>query len=189
MTSYDQNWKNAGKNWSYYWGRYGGAQSLVRSPYFAIALALTIVSISYGSTKNWVDASFQIIPSLLGFSIAGFAVLLVFSSDRFLKIISEGGIEDSLFLTASVTFVHFIVVQVVSIVMALLALAEVPVAHTAAIFGLFYSVMTALASCFVLFDIAQVYNRASGVDHDKMPKKSGDDHDGTDDRQPTRRQA
>ncbi|MBK6599147.1 MAG: hypothetical protein IPG25_15230 [Proteobacteria bacterium] len=163
MISLRKSWQNVANNWAYYWKQYGGIKALFASPYFGIAIILSMVSIYWGPDKNWVDSSLAIIPSLLGFSIGGFAILLVFSSDRFLAIISEEGSENSLFLKASVTFVHFIVVQVFALVTIMLAYAGVPFMHTVAIIGLYYSVMTALAACFVLFDIAQVYNSASGV--------------------------
>lgn len=164
MTDFIQRWKSVTANWKYYWNLYGGLAALLSSPYFGIAAALTIISLLFGDSKiDWVQSSLAIIPSLLGFSIGGFAVLLVFSSDRFLRIIAEGGSKNSLFLSASVTFVHFIVVQVLAIAFALLTTVGIPFARWFAVFGLFYSIMTALAACFVLFDIAQVYNMAAGT--------------------------
>lgn len=163
MTEILSRWKAITANWKYYWQLYGGVASLFRSPYFVISIILTVISLLFSNDKtDWPGKSFAIIPSLLGFSIGGFAVLLVFSIDRFLRIIAEAGSENSLFLTASVTFVHFIVIQVLALVFALLASVGIPLTSWVATFGLYYSILTALAACFVLFDIAQVYNLAAG---------------------------
>ncbi|HET6322127.1 MAG TPA: hypothetical protein VFF87_08765 [Hyphomicrobium sp.] len=152
------------KNWGQYWRLYGGFVALSRSPYFGLAVVLSVISAMGGGVDvDWASVAFTIIPSLLGFSIGAFAILLVFSSEKFLRLISEGGRGDSLFISASATFVHFIVVQVCSLTLAMLGNVGVPLANILTMFGIYYSVFSALAACFVLFDIAQVYNRAASV--------------------------
>jgi len=156
-------WLRVGRNWGQYWRLYGGFIALSRSPYFGLAVVLSVMSAIGGGASDWTSVAFAIIPSLLGFSIGAFAILLVFSSEKFLRLISEGGREDSLFISASATFVHFIVVQVFSLTLAMLGKVGVPLANIFTIFGVYYSLFSALAACFVLFDIAQVYNRAASV--------------------------
>jgi hypothetical protein len=102
---------------------------------------------------------------MLGFSIAGFAILLVFSSDRFIRIISEEGRSDSLYMKASITFVHFILVQVAGIFLGILGKIFTAI-EVFAVIALFYAVATAVAACFVLFSIAKVYNLAANIDED-----------------------
>lgn len=158
-------WQNARIHFVTYWRSYGGLSCLIRSPYLGFSVAFGFVCwLLAPDDLDWFEAALAILPSMLGFSIAGFAILLVFSSDRFLRIISEGGRNDSLYLKAGVTFVHFILVQVSAIFLSILG-KIIAIFELIGIVSLFYSVATAVAACFVLFDIARVYNAAAGLDY------------------------
>lgn len=160
-------WRNAQSNLLRYWRGYGGISSLVRSPYLGLSLIAGGICWAFApGDLDWFEAALAILPSMLGFSIAGFAILLVFSSDRFLRIIAEGGRDDSLYMKAGVTFVHFIFVQCLAIFLSIFG-KVFPVFELIGVVALFYSVATAIAACFVLFDIAQVYNRAASIYEEK----------------------
>lgn len=175
MFSVPESWLNAFESLSLYWKRYGGIRALVLSPYFGLAALLTIISAVMAPCEKWHETALGILPNLLGFSIGGFAVLLVFSSDRFLKLITEGGSQGSLFLKTNVIFVHFILVQVLGIITALLAKA-ISFLVFASLFLLFYSILSAVATCLVLFNIAQIYNSYAPL-IDQEPANPIDDSD------------
>jgi len=172
MIEIPEQWSNACETLQEYWKGYGGIKSLLTSPFFDVAVLISIVCWWLSPQTKWYEPSLSILPNLLGFSIGGFAVLLVFSSDKFLKLISEDGASDSLFLKANIVFVHFIVVQVIAIATALIAKASQQFDFFA-LFLLFYSVFSALATCFVLFNIAQVYNSFAALIPDDATQTTG----------------
>jgi hypothetical protein len=115
--------KKAGP-WSLYWRQYGGIQALIRSPYLWTALAITMVLSPLWAAPGWWDDVIAIVPSLIGLSLAAYAMFLAFGNERFLKIVTnpvkaETGLRPSVYTTTSSAFVHFIVVQSVALGMAL----------------------------------------------------------------------
>ena len=117
-----------GKNNAFqgYWKAYGGFWSLLRSTYFLVAIALTILCAKLwipvkGETLGWVQLTVDIIPSLLGFALGGMAIMLAFSSGKFLDAIRQKGKDDSYFLKMMASFFHFTIVLTGALVMAYLA--------------------------------------------------------------------
>ena len=105
-----------------YWSIYGGASALFRSRYLHVSIILTILLYPTWITHDWYNQVLSIIPNLLGFSLGGFAIFLALGDEKFRKIISGDGNKknDSPFLSVNATFVHFILSQVIAIIMALL---------------------------------------------------------------------
>lgn len=70
----------------------------------------------------------RVLPSVLGFALGGYAILLAVGDERFRSILSGPDAEGntSPFLTVNASFVHFIVLQVIGILLALLAAAWAP---------------------------------------------------------------
>jgi hypothetical protein len=154
-------WESAWETLKAYWRAYGGWRSQLTSPYLFLALLSTLLAMPYWEGKSdWVQNALDIVPGLLGFSIGAFAVLLVFSSDRFLVLISEKGRETSVFMTTSAMFVHFIILQVISIILAI-GTKVYPSISGLGFFMLMYAVFTGAAAALALFNLAQVYNRAA----------------------------
>lgn len=96
-----------------YWSLYGGLGAILTSPYFHFSVILALVVSPY---DGWADQALEIMPNILGFSLGGYAILLAFSNERFLSIISSG--TNSAFLSVSSTFAHFIFVQISTILFA-----------------------------------------------------------------------
>ena len=156
-----EQWSSVAATIGTYWETYGGLRSLLSSPYFALSVITTVVVYSYAylfeAKLDWTQNIFDVVPSLLGFSIGAFAVLLVFSGDRFQSLIVEEGVAGSLFMKTSALFVHFIVVQSLCVLMALLAKVWGPFSPIA-FFLLTYSLFTAVAAALALFNLAMLYN-------------------------------
>jgi hypothetical protein len=87
------------------------------------------------------------------------AVVLAFPSTRLFRVFSEGGRPDSYYLDLASKFVHFILVQVLAILLALIGASFCfwPV-NFLGFFMLVYSVSCAAMTAFALFGVAQIYN-------------------------------
>jgi hypothetical protein len=115
-----------------YWHAYGGWKSLLLSPYFHVSVLLTIISFPRWYRGGGWDEAIAILPNLLGFSLAGFAVFLAMGSEQFRTLISgtdenaENG-PSPLMLVVS-AFCHFSFVQLCALLYAIVtrALAQLP---------------------------------------------------------------
>lgn len=108
-----------------YWRAYGGAKALVSSPYFHVALLLTAITWGYWSKPLWWDQVIGVLPNLLGFTLGGFAVFLGFGDEKFRALLA-GADEDepdkpSLYVSLCATFVHFIIIQILALLYAILS--------------------------------------------------------------------
>lgn len=117
---------------------YGGARRVILAPYTHAALILTLVCLGAWNSGGWADLSLSVLPALLGFTLAAYALLLGFGDDRFRSFLADIGPEDgvtrrrdpfdgNLLLRISAIFLHFVVVQIVAIGLAVIANAH-PVA-------------------------------------------------------------
>lgn len=108
-----------------YWTAYGGTTALIRSPYLHSAGFLLLLCFPIWSAPGWWAQVTDILPSLLGFTLGGFAMFLGFGSEKFLNTLTSAETSSaqgaSAFVSLCATFVHFIVVQVVALIYALLA--------------------------------------------------------------------
>ena len=106
-----------------YWQTYGGISALLKSPYLWISIAITALLFPHWSSTNWWDDVLSIMPNLLGFSLGGYAMWIAIGDDSFRKLIS-GEDEDgtaSPYMEVNAAFVHFIVLQILSMLLALTA--------------------------------------------------------------------
>lgn len=165
---------------SLYWENYGGTVSLFRSPYFHLAVALSLVAFPFWTREHdptWYDISISALPNLLGFTLGGYAILLAFGDERFMHILS--GKEDdgspSPFMRLNSTFVHFILIQVVAILTAILGSAWDLKSGLFALFGFFcfaYSILSAAAAALAVlrvacwFDVWKTKNKTGRQDGD-----------------------
>lgn len=142
------------------------------SPYLYIALGITALCKDYWTAVGpyglfWAQTSIEILPSLLGFSIGGMAIMLAFSEAKIFAVITQKGNERSFFLTVVANFFHFIFIQVLA-----LALALVAKAHTNDVLSFFgfwlsvYAILVALATAGQLLRTAEVFNKAGGLPND-----------------------
>lgn len=105
-----------------YWLAYGGFSALLRSPYLHISIVILIITAHYWLTAQWWEQPLSIIPNLLGFSLGGLAMLLSFGNAEFQKFISQRdeatSIEPTAFIEVSASFVHFMLLQLSSLLVA-----------------------------------------------------------------------
>ena len=59
-----------------YWALYGGWRAVFDSGYSYTAIMLTVVSAGLWTQANWWDISIAVLPSMMGFSIAAFALII-----------------------------------------------------------------------------------------------------------------
>jgi prepilin signal peptidase PulO-like enzyme (type II secretory pathway) len=108
---------------SRYWKTYGGTSALLRSAYFHAAIILLLLTAHYWLTEKWWEQSISILPNLLGFSLGGFAMFLGFGDEKFRAILAEKSQAEatSAYLNLSASFVHFIFIQFLALIAAILA--------------------------------------------------------------------
>ncbi|WP_113905673.1 hypothetical protein [Aliidiomarina celeris] len=108
---------------SRYWKSYGGFKALFTSGYFYVSIVITIFLFPHWLNGEWWEIVLSIMPNVLGFSLGGYAMFLAIGDEKFRKIISgpEDDGEPSPFMEVSSAFVHFIVLQILAIFMAIFA--------------------------------------------------------------------
>lgn len=109
-----------------YFTRYGGAKAMVASPFTIAAAIISLACAGTWLTPGWPDVVLQILPNLLGFALAAYALLLGFGDEDFRQFLAisdstETADDDtSLFTSISSTFLHFVVVQIIAITLAII---------------------------------------------------------------------
>jgi hypothetical protein len=99
---------------------------------------------------------------MLGFSLGGMAIMLAFTSAETFEIISEGGSDDSFFMVVIASFYHFILIQLMALIIAVYATANPSeIASLIGIFFFFYSLLSALATAGQILSTARIFNLAS----------------------------
>jgi hypothetical protein len=110
---------------SRYWKAYGGKKALVSSPYLHLALVLLVATFATWSKNDWWNDVISTLPNLLGFTLGGFAMFLGFGDEKFRALLAEPDEDEpnepSLYVSLCSTFVHFIVIQVLALICALMA--------------------------------------------------------------------
>ena len=106
-----------------YWSIYGGWRAILASPYLHLAIVIEAVSAPFWLGHPWWDLAVSVEPSFLGFSLACYALLVGLGDERFRRLIAGTTEEDRIspFMGASATFAHFILVQAIALILALLA--------------------------------------------------------------------
>lgn len=169
-----------GKVFQHYWKTYGGSLSVLRSPYLHFAAAVTLLSWGAWTKFAWWELPLNVLPDLLGFSIGGFAIFLAFGDEDFRKAIAgrdDGENRESSYVRISATFMHFIFVQAVALVVVLvlrsqpLAGVSIPpgigavldmgrrVAWFAGYLLFIYALVLALATSVAIYRLARLYDK------------------------------
>ncbi len=123
MNSLKNSYQDVFEIFQYYWKIYGGWKALFASPYLHIAIFLLALTQHQWLSRGWWEQSLSILPNLLGFSLGGFAIFLGLGDEQFRAILAEKDQEEkySAYTFVSATFVHFLLIQCLGIIFALLA--------------------------------------------------------------------
>lgn len=108
-----------------YWRIYGGWRALITSPYFAASLVATALAFPLWWQADWWDMPISVLPSILSFSLGGFALFLSLGDERFRAALagsrgSEGN-KPSPYVVFAVTFMHFILLQLFALMASILS--------------------------------------------------------------------
>jgi len=116
----EENQKNnrTKQNLKLIWNFYGGSKSVKESVYFRIAFIITLITFPLWLKPGWWDIVLGVLPNLLGFSLAGMAMLLAFGNIDFQKWIKKKG--DQAFIEMSASYSIFIIAQVLAIIVSLI---------------------------------------------------------------------
>lgn len=120
-------YKGVAKIFCLYWKAYGGFRALLRSPYFHAALLLLALTFNTWLEKDWWTDVISALPNLLGFTLGGFAIFIGFGDERFRQMLadpetdSEGKEVPTIYVSLCSTFVHFIIIQLLALVYAIVA--------------------------------------------------------------------
>ncbi|WP_261374073.1 hypothetical protein [Yersinia rohdei] len=180
-----------------YWEVYGGGNAILRSPYFWSAIVMTLILYPSWSHSGWWNDILSLMPNLLGFSLGGFAMWIAIGDESFKKFIAgddiddNGEVEFSPYMSVNATFVHFILLQLLTIIAALITKAYSPMLINnaylyfylgvyykyilyfmsfIAYFLFIYSIFSALAAVLAIFRVSNWYNTFVNM-VDKSSKK------------------
>ena len=106
-----------------YWKAYGGFKALFTSAYLYLAIVASLLMAPAWINNSWHELVLSVMPSVLGFSLGGYALLLAIGDENFRALISgedEDG-ETSPYMEVNAAFVHFILMQLLSLLCALFA--------------------------------------------------------------------
>lgn len=177
---------------SQYWKAYGGLRALTCSFYLHAAVFLLVLTINTwvspscqtgGGCQAWWEQSISVLPNLLGFTLGGFAIFIGFGDEKFRALLAEPEIAPELpvktelqtvYVELCATFVHFILVQIIALIVAVIAKAwwfyapwMDPIRQHLALlngiggalgYGLFlYALMSVIAATMHVFRIAGLY--------------------------------
>lgn len=120
------------------WRLRGGFRALFASPYFLVSAVLLMLCWHEWTKAGWWDSVTNAMPDLLGFTIGGFAMLLSFGDEKFKALLTAEKDEESAYLQVSAVFGHFIIVQVIALMYAIVSKAiYYPIDET----GIFFKIL------------------------------------------------
>jgi hypothetical protein len=105
-----------------------------------------------------------VLPNLLGFTVGALAIVLAFSSADIFRIIAEDGNPRSFFLTLTANLMHFICVQVLALLSAIVArIIDWLVLDFISLVLLIYAVIVTFSAALQLFQTARIYNAKASI--------------------------
>jgi hypothetical protein len=137
-------WNALARNLKEYWIVYGGWRAFWASPVLWTAFLVNAILYPLWIRGTWADAAISILPNVLGLSIGAMAIILAFPTTRIFSIMTEDGRTDSFYLDLSSRLTHFIVIQVVALIFALMGKAyEFTILSFIGCWFLVYAILTA----------------------------------------------
>lgn len=165
-----------------YYNTYGKLYAFISSPYLHFSIFISLLSYPawHQGSNLWYEMTLSILPNILGFTLGGYAILLAFGNDEFLKLIAgrdndkkgNGNKSDSKYnsnerehspyMKLNGAFIHFIFFQGISILFSIIGKSWEIKTGFAAFIGftlLIYAISTAIAAAIAIFNISEVFDR------------------------------
>lgn len=185
-----KNTDNVIKKIKKYFDIYGGFYAVFTSIYFWSAFIFNIFMINSWTSLCWIQNVKSIIPSIVGFSLGAYAILVGFGTDHFQKFISLKDqvkketlkdkkeifkIANTMYIHINTTFIHYILVQMLSLLLAVLCdsifstkmnFIEILVSFIGNLMFI-YSLTLSVAAVFVIFDVANLYQEFNNIPQNK----------------------
>lgn len=153
-----------------YWEAYGGLKALFRSWYLWLSFVFVLATWPLWSCPDnegvfsWTETALSVTPSMLGFSLGSMAILLAIGPSTFLKLSQQGG-KSSFFMQAIAAFFHFMLIQIIAILLTLMVNSwPYGVLSFFGYFFFIYSISCGLAAAAALVDLAEVKTEADSLD-------------------------
>lgn len=151
-----------------FWRNYGGWKSFFGSPYLHLSLVLSVVIYCYNADKadflsKWTERMTSTLPSMLGMSIAAFAIFLAVGDDEFKQLIggSDPDGNPSPMMVAVASFTHFTLIQAIALIFAVFfsfAHFDLWLLRFLLIFLYIYALFLVIATIFAIYRIADSYD-------------------------------
>ena len=172
-----------------YWNSYGGLSALVSSPYLHVSLLLTILTFGYWSDNTWWTQSLSVLPTLMGFTLGGFAIFLSLGSENFRSLMARADEDESTdkspYMVVISSFVHFVLIQMFAIITSIIAnaasytsLPSFVTEKTNKLFiiliggwgyGLFiYSLLLAISVCLAIYRMSGLFAKFKALEEEKV---------------------
>lgn len=154
------------KSFEDYFKYFSHPKDIASSVYFLFSLAFSVILCLLGlyQSADWLQLPLGILPNILGFTLGGYAIIISLGTEEFKKFLINKKLKNGqpLFLVVNAQFLHFIIIQVVTILVAVLIKAICPTNIVLSIFGgcLFvYSIVLAVATAFVIMTMSTWYQQ------------------------------
>lgn len=160
LSSFFRPWKNQRVELKNYFQIYGGGNALLKSPYVQISVALgAALTFFIKPLLPFGQIGVSILPNLIGFSIGGMAIVMSISSAEIFRTLTEKGDPRSFFMKMVVSFLHYILIQVSTLIMCVLSYhnQHIPLNLICAVM-LMYCLLLAFSIAMALFQMARIYN-------------------------------
>lgn len=102
------------------WANMGGVVAIWKSFDFRIAVGICLLCWPAWLAPEWWKSTISVLPSLLGFTLGGFAIFLGFGNDQFKELIAREDEAKSEYLSVSSTFLFIVSVQVIGLLYAII---------------------------------------------------------------------
>ena len=106
-----------------YWEAYGGYHAFWASYYCLISLVITLLCAhTWLNNEKWVDIPLSTLPSLLGFTLAGYSIWLSVGNEKLKILLAKKKSEEeySSFMKINASFIHFIILQILALICAII---------------------------------------------------------------------
>lgn len=102
------------------WRNTRGVKGICYGPEFWLAVLTWILASPFWLFQPWWDQVINVLPTILGFTVSGFAIFLGFGSDEFKRFLVRGeNVDDNAYISVGAAFVVFVTVQLIAVLFAL----------------------------------------------------------------------